>query len=51
LAGGGGAGLNTGRFAKFGGIPMSNLLMGMAERMGVQGLPRFGDSTGKLEAI
>jgi hypothetical protein len=51
LAGGGGAGLNTGRFAKFGGIPMSNMLMGMAERMGVKGVDRFGDSTGKLEAI
>ena len=30
---------------------MSNLFLGMADRLGVQGLERFGDSTGKLDAI
>ncbi len=51
LAGGGGGGLNTGRFAKFGGVPMSNLLLGMADRMGARSIERLGDSTGRISAI
>ncbi|HTH46306.1 MAG TPA: DUF1552 domain-containing protein [Candidatus Limnocylindria bacterium] len=51
LAGAGGGGLETGRFAKFGGVPMSNLLLGMADRMGARNIERLGDSTGRISAI
>jgi hypothetical protein len=48
LAGAGGGGLDTGRHVKFGGVPMSNLLLGMADRMGARNIERLGDSTGRL---
>lgn len=48
LAGGGGGTLTPGRFVKHGAKPASNLFFSMAERMGVRGLERFGDSTGRL---
>ena len=51
LAGGGGGTVTPGRFAKFGGVPMSNLLLSMADRLGVQGVERLGDSTGRVEGI
>ena len=51
LAGAGGGSLTPGRFAKFGGVPMSNLLLGMADRMGAKNIERLGDSTGRLQAI
>jgi len=51
LAGGGGGTLTPGRHAKFGGVPMSNLLLSLADRLGVQGVERLGDSTGRVEAI
>lgn len=51
LAGGGGGTLTPGRFVKHGAKPASNLFFSMAERMGVRGLERFGDSTGRLANI
>jgi len=51
LAGGGGGTLTAGRHVKFGGVPMSNMLLGMAGRMGVEPVERLGDSTGRLDAI
>ncbi len=51
LAGNGGGALSAGRFAKFGSVPMSNLLLGLADRMGTQGIERLGDSTGRLTSI
>lgn len=51
MAGAGGGTLNPGRYVKAGGVPMSNLLLSMADRMGVKGLERFGDSTGRFEMI
>jgi Protein of unknown function (DUF1552) len=51
LAGGGGGALTPGRFVKHGGVPMSNLLLSMADRLGVQGVERLGDSTGRVAAI
>jgi Protein of unknown function (DUF1552) len=51
LAGGGGGAFTPGRYNKLSSQPMSNLLLSMAERMGVSGLPRFGDSTGRLTAV
>lgn len=51
LAGGGGGTLTPGRFAKHSGQPMSNLFLSMADRLGVKGVERHGDSTGRLSAI
>jgi hypothetical protein len=51
LAGSGGGTLTPGRFIKHGGVPMSNLLLSLADRMGVQGVERLGDSTGRVEMV
>jgi hypothetical protein len=51
LAGGGGGTLTPGRFTKFGGVPMSNLLLSLADRMGAHGVERLGDSTGRVKAV
>jgi hypothetical protein len=51
LAGAGGGTLNTGRFVKANSRPMSDLFLSMSDRMGVNGLERFGDSSGRLSAI
>ena len=48
LAGGGGGTLTPGRFIKHDSKPASNLFLSLADRMGVSGLERFGDSTGRL---
>ncbi len=51
MAGSGGGTLTPGRYAKFGGVPMSNLLLSMADRMGATGIERLGDSTGRLQGV
>ncbi|MEX2142132.1 MAG: DUF1552 domain-containing protein [Pirellulales bacterium] len=51
LAGGGGGTLTPGRRINFDAVPMSNLLLSMADRMGAKSLERLGDSTGRLEGI
>jgi hypothetical protein len=51
LAGGGGGTLNPGRVVKSGGVPMSNLLLSMADRMGTKGLERHGDSTARFNDV
>jgi hypothetical protein len=51
LAGAGGGTLSPGRFAKFGAVPMTNMLLGLGSRMGARDLDRIGDSTGRLDAI
>ncbi len=48
LAGGGGGTLTPGRYVKHGSKPMANLYLSMADRMGLEALPRFGDSTARL---
>jgi hypothetical protein len=48
LAGKGGGTLTPGRFVKHGSKPATNLFLSMADRMGVQKLERFGDSSGRL---
>ena len=48
LAGGGGGTLSPGRFIKHGSKPATNLFLSLADRMGVNSLERFGDSTGRL---
>lgn len=51
MAGAGGGTVTPGRHVKFPAVPMSNLLLSMADRMGVQGVERLGDSTGRVEGI
>ena len=51
LAGGGGGTLTAGRYVKQGGVPMSNMLLSLADRMGVQKVERLGDSTGRLSNV
>lgn len=51
LAGGGGGALSPGRYKNHAGKPACNLYLSLADRMGVKGLERFGDSTGRLENI
>lgn len=51
LAGGGGGALTTGRYVQHGSKPMTNLLLSLADKMGVQKLGSFGDSTGRLENV
>ena len=48
LAGDGGGTLRPGRYVKHGSQPASNLFLSLADRMGVAGLERFGDSSGRL---
>jgi hypothetical protein len=51
LAGHGGGVLSPGRYVRHGSKPASNLFLSMADRMGVQGLERFGDSSGRLANV
>ncbi len=51
LAGGGGGTLDRGRYVKLASQPMSNLFLSLADRMGVSGLERFGDSTGRVTSV
>jgi hypothetical protein len=51
LAGAGGGTLHPGRYVKAEPAPLTNLFLSMADRMGVQGLERHGDSTGRLTSI
>jgi hypothetical protein len=51
LAGAGGGTLTPGRYVRYGSKPATNLYLDMADRLGIQGLERFGDSTGRLGNI
>ena len=51
LAGGGGGSLRPGRRVHRGSQPATNLFLSLADRMGVRGLERFGDSTGRLDGL
>jgi hypothetical protein len=48
LAGKGGGTLTAGRYVQHGSKPATNLFLSMADRLGVHGLVRFGDSTERL---
>ncbi len=48
LSGNGGGALTTGRYLQNVSDPLSNLFLSLADCMGVTGLDRFGDSTGRL---
>jgi hypothetical protein len=49
LAGHGGGTLTPGRFQKKEATPAMNMMLSLADRMGVPNLERFGDSTGRLD--
>ena len=51
LAGNGGGALTAGRYLETTATPMCNLYLNMLDQMGVTGLDRFGDSTGRLASI
>lgn len=51
LAGGGGGTLQPGHYRKLSSQPMTNLFLSLADRMGVNNLERFGDSTGRVSSI
>lgn len=51
LAGAGGGTLTPGRYIQQGGQSTTNLYLSLADRMGLQNLPRFGDSTGRLSNL
>ena len=51
LAGGGGGTLTPGRYVELSSRPMNNLFLSLADRMGVESLERFGDSTGRISDV
>ena len=51
LAGGGAGTLTPGRFVQAQGKPMSNVFLSMIDRFGIEGVERFGDSTGRFEGV
>ena len=51
LAGGGGGTLMTGRYVKHGSKPLTNLFLGLADRVGLRDLNSFGDSAGRLDNV
>jgi hypothetical protein len=51
LAGAAGGTLAPGRYSRLGGKPMSNLFLSMVDRMGVKGVQRIGDSSGRVTAV
>lgn len=51
LAGNGGGALTPGRYLKLDSAPVTNLYLSMIDRLGVKGVERHGDSTGRVEAI
>ena len=51
LAGAGGGTLSTGRYVKHDSKPATNLFLSMADRLHIQGLEQFGDSTGRIEDV
>ncbi len=51
LAGSGGGTLTPGRYIKHNSVPMSNMLLSLADRMGASDAERLGDSTGRLSDV
>jgi len=43
--------LSGGRFLEVDAQPMNNIYLSLLDRMGVTGVPRLGDSTGRLDGI
>jgi len=51
VAGSAGGRLQTGRYLKTEPTPLTNLFLSMADKMGVEGIERHGDSTGRLAGV
>jgi hypothetical protein len=51
VAGSAGGALQTGRYLKHDPAPLTNLFLSLADRMGVSGIQRHGDSTGRLTGV
>src|SRR5262249_39620669 len=51
LAGAGGGTLTPGRFVQHVSKPMTNLFLTMSDKLGVNGIERFGDSTARLANV
>lgn len=51
MAGAGGGTLTAGRYVDHGSKPAANLFLSIADRLGMTGLEKFGDSTGRLENV
>jgi len=51
LAGAAGGTLNPGRYVQHQPVPITNLYLSMMDRLGVKGVERFGDSTGRLADV
>jgi hypothetical protein len=51
LAGRAGGTMTTGRYVRFKSQPMSNLYLNMLDKMGLDAVPRHGDSTGRVVGI
>jgi hypothetical protein len=51
LAGAGGGTLRTGRYVRHNSIPMSNLFLSLTDRLGVKGVERIGDSSGRVKNV
>ncbi len=51
LAGNAGGALTPGRFIDHKSKPLTNLYLSLADRMGVEGVARFGDSTDRLKNV
>ncbi|HWX21731.1 MAG TPA: DUF1552 domain-containing protein [Candidatus Binatia bacterium] len=51
LAGAGGGTLTPGGYVNHGSKPATNLFLSLADRLGIEGLERFGDSTGRLGQV
>ncbi len=51
VAGSAGGRLTTGRYLKTEPAPLTNLFLSMADKMGVEGIERHGDSTGRLAGV
>ncbi len=48
LAGDGGGTLSPGRYVNFNSVPACNLFLGMLDRLGIEDVQRFGDSTDRI---
>jgi hypothetical protein len=51
LAGGGGGTLKPGRYIGHGSKPVTNLFVGLSQRLGLHKMEHFGDSTGPLQNL
>ena len=51
VPGGGGGTIMPGRYNNHRSVPLTNLWLSMADRMGCSGVEKHGDSTGRVESL